>query len=74
MSFNSNSNSNSNIFYLSKQTELSRHLKDTTPAIIHKLFYFSQQYFFKTPEMGAQTTIYCATEPELAKVSGLYYE
>jgi len=28
---------------------------------------------FKTPEHGAQTTLYCALAPELAEVSGKYY-
>lgn len=30
-------------------------------------------FFFKTPEMGAQTTIHCAVAEELAGVSGLYF-
>ena len=29
--------------------------------------------FFKTPEMGAQTTIHCAVSEELAGKSGLYF-
>lgn len=36
------------------------------------------QYWIKrkmiTPEQGAQTTLYCATSPDVAKESGLYYD
>ena len=28
---------------------------------------------FKTPEQGAQTTIYCAVDEEIKNVSGHYY-
>ena len=31
------------------------------------------QPWFKTPEQGAQTTLYCALAPELATLSGRYY-
>ena len=31
------------------------------------------QPMFKTPEQGAQTTLYCALAPELATLSGRYY-
>lgn len=30
-------------------------------------------WFIKTPELGAQTTIYCAVEEALANESGCYY-
>jgi hypothetical protein len=30
-------------------------------------------FFFKTPEEGAQTTIYCAVDETLADKTGLYY-
>lgn len=55
------------------QTELGRHLSQSTNRLIHCLFELSGRYFFKTAEMGAQTTIYCATEPSLADKTGLYY-
>jgi len=29
--------------------------------------------FFKTPEEGAQTTIYCSVDEKLANQTGLYY-
>lgn len=56
------------------QTELGRYLTQSTNRVIHRMFDFTAGYFFKTPEMGAQTTVYCATEPSLADKSGLYYE
>lgn len=55
------------------QTELGRHIKDTTNGMIDAFFRWSGQYFFKTPERGAQTTIYCATEPSLSEKTGRYY-
>jgi hypothetical protein len=30
-------------------------------------------YFIKTPEQGAQTTIYCAVSSEAGRETGLYY-
>ncbi|XP_046446625.1 retinol dehydrogenase 11-like [Daphnia pulex] len=55
------------------QTELGRHLRVTTNRLVDDMFHWFGQYFFKTPEMGAQTTIYCATEPSLSSRTGLYY-
>jgi hypothetical protein len=31
------------------------------------------KFFIRTPEQGAQTTIYCAVDELLANESGLYY-
>ena len=45
----------------------------TTNRLVDDMFHWFGQYFFKTPEMGAQTTIYCATEPSLSDQTGLYY-
>jgi retinol dehydrogenase 12 len=53
------------------QTELGRHLNESKNRMIHNSFQFFGRYFFKTAEMGAQTTIYCATENSL--ISGHYY-
>lgn len=55
------------------KTELGRHL-DTTifrgVRSLIRLFYI----FVKTPEQGAQTTIYCAIDEKTMNESGLYYE
>ncbi|KAI9565507.1 hypothetical protein GHT06_009299 [Daphnia sinensis] len=53
--------------------ELGRHLRVTTNRLIDDMFHWFGRYFFKTAEMGAQTSIYCATEPSLSDKTGLYY-
>lgn len=52
-------------------TELGRHLKDTfgPVAIMFRCF----MPFIKTPESGANTTIYCAVEESIADHNGRYY-
>lgn len=37
------------------------------------LFQFFGTPFFKSPEQGAATSVYCAADPELADVSGKYF-
>eukprot|EP00092_Neocalanus_flemingeri_P019775 GFUD01021415.1.p1 GENE.GFUD01021415.1~~GFUD01021415.1.p1 ORF type:complete len:334 (+),score=104.31 GFUD01021415.1:80-1081(+) len=52
-------------------TELGRHLKDTFgPAV---MLWKLAVPFIKTPDSGAQTTIYCAVEESLADHNGRYY-
>jgi len=54
-------------------TELQRHLDDTYfrgANLINRAF---ATLFFKTPEDGAQTTIYCSVDEKLANQTGLYY-
>ncbi|XP_039745173.1 retinol dehydrogenase 13-like [Pararge aegeria] len=55
------------------RTELGRHMDEVlfkgARRIIGVLFY----PFFKTPVLGAQTTIYCAVDEKCANETGLYY-
>lgn len=53
-------------------TELMRHLDETyIPGIKYGVKIF--KWFIKTPEQGAQTTIYCAVDETVANESGYYY-
>ncbi|XP_045761461.1 retinol dehydrogenase 11-like [Maniola jurtina] len=55
------------------RTELGRHMDEMlfkgARRIVGALFY----PFFKSPELGAQTTIYCAVDEKCANETGLYY-
>jgi hypothetical protein len=51
-------------------TELTRHWKK---SLLWKPLLFLGEHFFKTPEEGAQTTIYCTVEESLASETGKYY-
>lgn len=65
---------NSSILYNTVcQTELGRYLGASTNRLVDVSFHWFGQFFFKTPEMGAQTTIYCATDSSLVNKTGLYY-
>lgn len=49
-----------------------RHLDETyIPGIKYGVKIF--KWFIRTPEQGAQTTIYCALDESVAKESGYYY-
>uniref|UniRef100_A0A1B6HUV6 Uncharacterized protein n=1 Tax=Homalodisca liturata TaxID=320908 RepID=A0A1B6HUV6_9HEMI len=50
-------------------TDLPRHLVSGP----WKVFRFFANWFLKTPEQGAQTTIYCAVDEKAANETGLYY-
>ena len=52
-------------------TELGRHLQDTYGPIV--LMAKLVMPFVKTPESGANTTIYCAVEESIADHNGRYY-
>jgi len=53
-------------------TELGRHMKDTM-GVAFATFFKLLQPFIKTPESGAQTSIFCAVDESVANESGLYY-
>lgn len=55
------------------QTELARHINESMNACVDGTLHFFGRYFFKTPEMGAQTSVYCATEESLTELSGHYF-
>ena len=58
------------------QTELLRSISTSYPIMGTLVMYvgpYTMAYFIKTPEEGAQTTIYCAVEESLAETSGKYF-
>lgn len=55
-------------------TDLGRHYDETYFYGASWLFSRFLRFFIKTPEQGAQTTIFCCTNQDLAKNNGLYYE
>ncbi|KAF8774271.1 Retinol dehydrogenase 13 like protein [Argiope bruennichi] len=54
-------------------TTLSRHIEYSMSKFSGWLYEFCSRLFFKSPMIGAQTTIYCAVEEKLANESGNYY-
>ena len=52
-------------------TELGRHLEGMGPVM--RCLWSCFTPLIKTPESGANTTIYCAAEPSIAEHSGKYY-
>ena len=52
-------------------TELARY--KTTNIVVRILYNIFAFFFLRTPEQGAQTIIYMATEPSLKGVSGEYF-
>lgn len=55
------------------KTELQRHLSDSFFKGAETIMRGFAALFFKTPEEGAQTSIYCAVDEKLADKTGLYY-
>jgi len=56
------------------KTELSRYKHHTLSAgVFHYLTQVMMAPFFKTPESGAQTTIFCAVDEALEGVTGKYF-
>ncbi|XP_053601208.1 retinol dehydrogenase 13-like isoform X2 [Plodia interpunctella] len=55
------------------KTELGRHLNDTIFPYARQIFGALAGPFTKSPELGAQTTIYCAVDEKCANETGLYY-
>ncbi|XP_049781160.1 retinol dehydrogenase 13-like isoform X1 [Schistocerca cancellata] len=54
-------------------TELSRHFDSAYFPGVTWLFNNMARFVIKSPEQGAQTSIYCAVEESLSKETGLYY-
>jgi retinol dehydrogenase-12 len=54
-------------------TELGRHLDTALVPGSRWVFDNLFSVFIKSPEQGAQTTIYCAVHEEVAQETGLYY-
>ena len=42
--------------------------------ILRPVLWFVMYFFFKTPNGGAQTSVYCAVAEELKTVSGEYFK
>lgn len=55
-------------------TELSRHFDQTVFPGMKWFYQNCGKIFMKTPEQGAQTTLYCAVDETLANESGEYYD
>lgn len=55
------------------KTELGRHLNATLFRGARSLIGFFLSPFMKSPQLGAQTTIYCAIDEKCANETGLYY-
>ena len=55
------------------KTDLGRHLSET--SLFMNMFAKSADFFnvLKTAEMGAQTTIHCATDESIVNQNGLYF-
>nr|XP_020765790.1 retinol dehydrogenase 14 [Odocoileus virginianus texanus] len=53
------------------RTNLGRHVH--IPLLVRPLFNLVSWAFFKTPEEGAQTSVYLASSPEVEGVSGRYF-
>jgi len=54
-------------------TEFGRNFKERMPAFIQPITDYLASLVLKTPEMGAQTLIYCAVDPGVGEETGLYY-
>ena len=52
-------------------TDLGRHMEDMN--CFTKMIWRCSSHLIKTPDSGANTTIYCAIEPSLAEHNGKYY-
>lgn len=55
------------------KTELGRHLNSIYFPGFSAILRYTIGWFIKTPEQGAQTTIYCAVDEKCANETGLYY-
>jgi hypothetical protein len=55
------------------ETDLNRHIDVTYFRGANFMIRALGALFYKTPEEGAQTTIYCSVDEKLANQTGLYY-
>jgi len=55
------------------KTELGRHMDQTYFRGANMISNALATLFAKTPEQGAQTTVYCSLDEKLANKTGLYY-
>jgi hypothetical protein len=55
------------------KTELQRHVDDTFFWGARFILFSIGTLFMKTPEEGAQTTVYCSVDETLVDKTGLYY-
>lgn len=55
------------------RTEIGRHFNSIYFPGFRSLLKYTIGWFIKSPEQGAQTTIYCAVDEKCANESGLYY-
>lgn len=56
------------------KTELGRHFKRTIIPGANTIIRAILRPVLKTPEEGAQTTIYCSVDEKAANETGLYYQ
>lgn len=56
------------------RTEITRNFRILQMWIFRPLLWFVMYFFFKTPNSGAQTSVYCAVAEELKNVSGEYFK
>jgi len=56
------------------RTEIIRNFRLLQMWILRPVLWFVMYFFFKTPNGGAQTSVYCAVAEELKTVSGEYFK
>merc|ERR1711970_281410 len=56
------------------QTEIIRHVNQSSGFFLNILILIFFNFFSKTPESGAQTSLFCALEESLENDTGKYYE
>eukprot|EP00090_Calanus_glacialis_P022694 TRINITY_DN34985_c0_g1_i1.p1 TRINITY_DN34985_c0_g1~~TRINITY_DN34985_c0_g1_i1.p1 ORF type:complete len:322 (+),score=97.81 TRINITY_DN34985_c0_g1_i1:60-1025(+) len=56
------------------KTEVARHVKESSGFLVYSLMRIVLPLLSKTPQNGAQTSIYCAVEETLENETGKYYE
>ena len=54
-------------------TELTRNIGESYSGCMESILNSIAPYFFKSAEMGAQTTVFCATEDSIENLTGQYF-